>query len=184
MKNHKQALRKHIKDLKQQQSKEQLDKYSEAIMELLAYEPAMTQAETVLLYYSLPDEVNTHLYVDKWSKFKNVILPVVVGDELELRRYTGPQDLIKGAFNIWEPSGELFTNYEEIDIVLVPGVAFDSMGNRLGRGKGYYDRILPQIQAYKMGICFPFQYLKEQTIPTEETDVSMDKVLTLESECL
>lgn len=177
-KRHKQALRKQIKELKQHHSKEQLQAYSEDIIQLLCCEPVVAQAETVLLYYSLPDEVYTHDLVNDWSKHKQVILPVVVGDELELRRYTGPQDLTQGAYGIWEPSGELFTNYEEIDFVLVPGVAFDALGNRLGRGKGYYDKTLPKIRAYKMGICFPFQYLGDKLIPTESTDISMDKVLT------
>lgn len=179
MRQKKQALRKRIKLLKQKHNPFMLKEYSNEIMKLLCYEPTWAQAETVLLYYALPDEVNTHDFIQYWSKYKNIILPVVVGDELELRRYTNTKDLKKGSFNIWEPCGELFTNYNDINLVIVPGVAFDSEGNRLGRGKGYYDKLLPKIKAYKIGICFPFQYFKNAIIPTEDTDISMDKVLTI-----
>ena len=124
--------------------------------------PAFRQAHTILLYYSLPDEVQTHEFVERWSREKQIILPVVKGDELELRQYTGPQDLQKGSFGIEEPTGELY----------------DRNGNRLGRGKGYYDRLLPQLRSYNIGICFGFQLSEE--IPSEPLDRVMDEVWTEE----
>lgn len=63
--------------------------------EKLEEHPRFRQAKTLLLYYSLPDEVQTHDFVERWSKSKQIILPVVKGDELELRQYTGKQDLQK-----------------------------------------------------------------------------------------
>ena len=76
-----------------------------------------------------------------------------------------------------EPTGALFTDYATIDLVIVPGVAFDRDGNRLGRGKGYYDRLLPRIpSAYKVGICFPFQIVEE--VPAEPFDIRMDEIIT------
>lgn len=138
--------------------------------------PAFRQAHTILLYHSLPDEVNTHDFIRKWSAQKQILLPVVIGNDLELRRYTNPQDLKKGAYGIEEPVGEPFTDYASIDLAIIPGVAFDAQGNRLGRGKGYYDRLLPRLpHTYKIGICFPFQLLEE--VPTEALDVRMDEVL-------
>lgn len=106
------------------------------------------------------------------------MLPVVVGDDLELRVYTGPEDLATGSYSIEEPTGELFTDYAAIDFVAVPGVAFDNAGNRLGRGKGYYDRLLPRLTAFKAGICFPFQLVKE--VPTEPFDIRMDTIITIQ----
>lgn len=178
----KKQLRDEVKRLKADYTSVQLNNISKRVINLLSYEPVWAKSEVILLYHSLPDEVNTHDFIKICAHSKDVILPVVVGDILELRRYTGEHDLKKGAFNILEPCGELFTDYELIDFVLVPGVAFDRRGNRLGRGKGYYDKLLPNIGAYKMGICFPFQYYSELIIPTEKTDVAMDKVLTLKSD--
>lgn len=74
---------------------------------------------------------------------KQILLPVVTGDDLELRVYTGPGDLATGAYGIEEPTGALFTDYDAIDFIVVPGVAFDRNGNRLGRGKDI------------MTVCFP-----------------------------
>ena len=74
-----------------------------------------------------------------------------------------------------EPTGEPFTDYEQIDIVLVPGMAFDAAGHRLGRGRGYYDRFLIQTACRKIGVCFPFQRVAE--VPTDDHDVMMDEVI-------
>ncbi len=146
------------------------------VLSRLEAHPVFRQAHTILLYHSLPDEVCTHDFIRKWSAYKQVLLPVVAGNDLELRRYTGPADLKKGAYGIEEPVGEPFTDYNSIDLAVIPGVAFDVHGNRLGRGKGYYDRLLPHLpHAYKIGICFPFQLLEE--IPTEVQDISMDEII-------
>ena len=131
----------------------------------------------MLLYHSLPDEVDTHAFIRRWSAQKRILLPVVKGDDLELRLYTGDDRLTEGAFHIDEPTGTAFTDYAAIDLAVIPGVAFDRQGNRLGRGKGYYDRLLPRIPtAYKLGLCFPFQVLNQ--IPAEAHDIPMDEVLT------
>lgn len=152
---------------------------SAEILAALETHPAFRAANIILLYHSLPDEVDTHDFIRKWStkKKKQILLPVVVGDDLELRVYTGPADLTPGAYGIEEPTGALFTDYAAIDFIAVPGVAFDRNGNRLGRGKGYYDRLLPRIpSAYKAGICFPFQLVEE--VPAEPFDIRMDEVIT------
>lgn len=124
----------------------------------------------------MKDEVCTHAFIDKWSKEKRMLLPVVVGNDLELRIYTNPDELTAGAYGIKEPSGKAFTDYQSIDFIIVPGIAFDERGFRLGRGKGYYDRLLPQLSGYKMGICFPFQMVEE--VPAESFDICMDEVIT------
>lgn len=131
----------------------------------------------MLLYHSLPDEVDTHGFIRRWSDRKRILLPVVIGNELELRVYTDEEHLTKGAFHIDEPTGTPFTDYGQIDLAVIPGVAFDRQGNRLGRGKGYYDRLLPRIPtAYKIGLCFHFQLLDE--IPAEAHDVRMDEIIS------
>jgi 5-formyltetrahydrofolate cyclo-ligase len=94
---------------------------------------------------------------------------------LELRLYSGRDSLRVGAYNILEPVGPVFSDYDSIDLAVVPGVAFTADGIRLGRGKGYYDRLLPRIKARKIGICFPFQIL--HSIPAESFDIRMDEVI-------
>ena len=76
-----------------------------------------------------------------------------------------------------EPTGRSFTDYASIDLAVIPGMAFDTSGNRLGRGKGYYDRFLSLLPPYiyKIGVCFDFQKFNE--IPSEATDVTMDLIL-------
>ena len=170
-------LRKHIKQLKLlHQDTNATD--SERIMQALATDAHFKNAMTVLLYHSLSDEVNTHQFLEEWCKQKQVLLPVVVGDHLELRHYYGAHELKTGAFGIAEPTGTLFKDYTKIDFVAVPGLAFDKNGHRLGRGKGYYDRLLSQLtNAYKAGICYPFQVVDE--VPVEPTDITMDGIITI-----
>lgn len=154
-----------------------LQSQSAEILAALEAHPAFRAAHIVLMYHSLPDEVYTHDFIVRWSDQKQILLPVVRENDLILRKYTSPEDLTKGAYGIEEPTGELFTDYQTIDFIAVPGVAFDRKGNRLGRGKGYYDRLLPRIpSAYKAGICFPFQMVDE--VPAEPLDIRMDEIIT------
>lgn len=173
----KKQIRKQIAQKKAQYSLRELKQLSEVLLNHLEQYPDFQQAQYVLLYHSLNDEVQTHEFIEKWKENKQIILPVVTGDTLELRYYTGKQDLQTGSFGIEEPTGKLFTEYDKIDLAIIPGVSFDKQGHRLGRGKGYYDRLLPQLKtACKIGICFSFQ-LSEQ-IPDEKHDVKMDCVFT------
>lgn len=176
MKELKKQLRKVIAEKKSRYSNTELTGFSVSALDKLEQMPVFILAETVLLYHSLKDEVYTHEFVEKWKDKKNLLLPVVTGNELELRRYSGKQDLETGSYGIEEPTGELFTDYQEIDLAIIPGVSFDADGNRLGRGKGYYDRLLPKLNAYNIGLCFSFQVC--ENIPAESFDIKMDAVLT------
>ena len=171
MKELKKQLRKQIAQEKKRQSATLLTTHSIALLEQIEKHPRFISATTVLLYHSLPDEVQTHAFVEKWHKQKKVLLPVVVGDILELRHYTGKSCLQEGSFHIEEPSGENYTNYQEIELAIIPGISFDKKGHRLGRGKGYYDKLLPLLASYNIGICYQFQALEK--IPTENFDQTM-----------
>jgi 5-formyltetrahydrofolate cyclo-ligase len=138
--------------------------------------PEFIKSKNVLAYWSLPDEVYTHDFVKKWHKEKIVSLPIVVGSNLEIRVFTGMECMKEGSsFGILEPSKTRLINPDEIDIVLVPGVAFDIEGNRLGRGKGYYDSLLSNTRVYKIGVCFEFQILEK--VATSSHDIKMDKII-------
>ena len=177
MKEQKKQLRKDIREEKKRHLPDELMAYSSALLEQIEKHPRFIASDTVLLYHSLGDEVQTHAFVEKWSASKKVLLPVVQGDILVLRHYTGKECLQVGAFGIEEPGGEDFTGYDEIQLGIIPGMSFDRQGNRLGRGKGYYDKLLPLLShAYNIGICYRFQARKE--IPAEPFDKKMDEVWT------
>ena len=151
---------------------------SESIMRQVEQLEAFRKAHTVLLYWSMDDEVQTHDFVNRWYKEKQLLLPCVDGDNLILRQYTGPECMHAGEqFGIGEPTGEAFEKLDAIDMIMVPGVAFDKHNNRMGRGRGFYDRLLKTTpNACKIGVAFRFQIL--DTIPTEPFDVAMDKVVS------
>ena len=176
----KKELRQFIRNEKRQYSSSQLEELSLSVLSRLNENEHLQKAKTILMYYSLPDEVNTHQYIDYLLALgKKVLLPEVIdGENMVIREYTGKHDLKEGAFHIMEPIGSLFPEerYQELDLAIIPGMAFDENHNRLGRGKGYYDRFLQKIpQVYKIGICFPFQLVGE--IPTEEADIKMDAII-------
>lgn len=152
---------------------------SVVIIERLKQHPKLSSAHTILLYSALPDEVQTQSLINELVlQGKTILLPKVIDNtNMELRQYTGTNDLSTGAYGIMEPSGKRFTDYAAIDVAIIPGMAFDSKGHRLGRGKGYYDRFLSQLtpKTIKIGLCFPWQ--RVDYVPTDENDVSMDYVI-------
>ena len=174
----KRELRTLMRQKKGQFTQQQLCELSLPIVDRI--KPMLAGVETIVAYYSLPDEVDTHGFID-WliAEGKTVYLPKVISDEgMVLCRYTGAESLRKGAFGIMEPVGEELLADEAIDVVLVPGMAFDGEGNRLGRGKGYYDRFLKLLTNPRpklIGVCFDFQ--KVDMVPTEPTDVKVDVVV-------
>lgn len=175
----KKELRQLIRMLKQQHSTSE----SAVIIERLKQNEHFAAAHTLFLYSALADEVQIQTLLDELiEKGKRVLLPRVTSDiDMELRLYTGPQSLRQGAFGILEPVGEIFKDYEQIDVAVIPGMAFDAKGHRLGRGKGYYDHFLAHLSPlvshlYKIGICFPWQMVDE--VPADEHDVSMDCIVS------
>ena len=167
-------LRKNIKVLKKQHTSEQLDAQSELIMRKLEQHPDFINAKKIMLYSSLPDEVRTQEFIEKWRLRKRIILPTVVGDNIIPVELTAETGFAVGDFNILEPQNVAYTG--DFDLIVVPGMAFDRQGNRLGRGKGYYDRFLCQHRAIKkIGICFDFQLI--DNVPVEENDIPMDEII-------
>ena len=174
----KHELRTQIRAAKRQHTPAQLADFSKNICDKILNMPIYQSAHTILLYSPLNDEVDVFSIVnDAYRNGKTVLLPKVVGEDLELRIYKGVESLERGAFGILEPMGEVFFDFDAVELAIIPGMAFDTANHRLGRGKGYYDRLLPRLKnAYKIGVCFPFQYLDE--IPSEAHDVVMDEVIS------
>ena len=168
----KKELRAQIKLLKKQHTKEQLLEQSEIILSKLEQHHDFQKAHIVMIYSALPDEVQTRTFLEKWRNKKKIILPTVVGDDIipvELAEDTG---FAVGDFNILEPQNEPYTG--DYDLIVVPGVAFDKNGNRIGRGRGYYDRFLcKHLNVKRIGICFDFQLVDE--VPTEPNDIRIGR---------
>ena len=172
----KRVLRNCIARKKKEFSLSVLEERSETLLQTIELLPEFVHAQTVFLYYSMPDEVATHAFVKKWSETKEIYLPVIEEGEMKLRLYSSDEMLRTGVFNIREPQGNLCSDYKLIDFAIVPGVAFDRQCFRMGRGKGYYDRVLPLLSCAKAGICFAFQIV--ENVPVDEWDVPMDYVIT------
>ena len=174
----KRNLRNYIRKQKLLHSAAQLAAMSEEICSRVLASAWWQEADTLLLYYPLADEVDVRpLIKEAFSIGKQVLLPVCKGDELELHIYEGEASLAKGVYGIMEPKGSLFApeHYPDIQLAVIPGMAFDRAGHRLGRGKGYYDRLLPKLtKARLQGICFPFQLIDE--VPTDVHDISVHEV--------
>lgn len=168
------VLRQLMRDAKRRHA-DQLDAMSADVVNKLRQR--LGTPEIVMAYWPLPDEVNICPLIAQWvDEGHTVLLPKVLDDEhMELRRYSSLSDLAEGTFHIMEPIGEHFTDYDRINVALVPGMAFDAAGHRLGRGRGYYDRFLSAYpHLYKIGVCFPFQCVAE--VPIQDYDVCMDEV--------
>lgn len=169
-------LRKTVRAMKKARTPQQLRQQSETICARLEKYPAFRNAKTVMLYASLPDEVQTIELIQRWRNRKQIILPTVVGDDIIPVELESDTQFALGDFNIPEPQNHPYAG--SYDLVVVPGMAFDTEGNRLGRGKGYYDRFLaPLDKVKKIGVCFDFQ--RVASVPTEPTDIRMDEVISL-----
>ncbi|NPB06309.1 MAG: 5-formyltetrahydrofolate cyclo-ligase [Aquificae bacterium] len=144
---------------------------SERVRGLLLSLPELKSASVVALFYPVAGEPDL-LPLFELLKDKLLLLPRVEGDELVLARAEG---LKKGAFGIPEPAGEPFPA-EKVELFLVPGVAFDEEGYRLGFGKGFYDRLLRGKKGFKVGVGYEFQVLKR--LPRSPWDQRLDALVT------
>lgn len=136
---------------------------------------AFMMADNILMYHSLPDELSTIKFLKKWHDRKRFFLPRVNGVNLDILPYEETR-LELGSFHIEEPTGDDVVDVEDIELMIIPAVAFDRKGNRLGRGKGFYDRLLATSRATKIGVGYEFQLF--ESIPVDPHDVAMDMVIT------
>ncbi len=170
----KNALRKEVREAKRVLSDLEKIQQSEKVFAYIEQSSEFQAAKTILMYWSMPDELPTHQFVRKWSVYKTVLLPIVTGGRLIFRPFESEDKLEAGVLNLMEPSlGEDFIG--QIDLGIIPGVAFDRKKNRLGRGKAYYDQYLQDKNFPKWAVGFDLQLF--DAIPTTPTDIPMDKVI-------
>ncbi len=147
------------------------------VFDMLERTAAFMMADRILMYHSLPDELSTRSLISKWASRKHFYLPRVNGVNLDILPYD-EQRLALGSFHIEEPTGNDTASMDDIELVVVPAVAYDRRGNRVGRGKGYYDRLLAETRATKVGVGYDFQLMDDGEIPAEPHDVRVDIVIT------
>ena len=157
-----------------------VDKLTDRLASIIPHPSSLLHhpSSIILAYWPLPDEVDLRPLLDRLvTEGHTVLLPKVLDDDtMSLHRYTSCADLVAGAFHIMEPVGEPFTAFDQIDVALVPGMAFDAAGHRLGRGRGYYDRFLAaHPQLHTIGVCFPFQRVAD--VPSEAHDIMINEVI-------
>lgn len=151
---------------------------SESIRTSIPSLPRWQEARVVAAFAALPGEPD--LYPFDWRHSKTILLPRVDGESLVFHAVTDPKQLKPGAFGVHEPDPTLcpITDPATADIVFVPGLAFAADGHRLGRGRGYYDRLLATLpeSVLRVGVCFNCQLV--DSIPQEPHDESVDLVLS------
>jgi 5-formyltetrahydrofolate cyclo-ligase len=162
------------------QKEENRDRKSKLIKKKLFRDLVFKKAKRVMFYLSFDGEVTTDDMIKEAQKQgKIVAVPVCKKDRMmKPARLEDKARLVKGLYGIRQPLVKKFMRPKELGLVIVPGVAFDRKGNRLGRGKGYYDRFLKKIphDTPTLGLAFDFQILP--FIPATKTDVSVKKVIS------
>ncbi|HET7732756.1 MAG TPA: 5-formyltetrahydrofolate cyclo-ligase [Paludibacter sp.] len=171
----KKQIRQEIRSLKKLLTDEQKQAEAKAVFEKIEMLPEFKIAETILMYWSTTDELPTQAAISNWCTEKQLFLPSINGEKMVLKHYSPNGKLVQKSLGIWEP--DLAERYDgKIDLVIVPGIAFDRKKNRLGRGKGYYDRFFKKFKPVKIGVGFDFQLM--HSIPVAKHDIKMDKIIT------
>lgn len=161
------------------------DELSQAICEKFVALPEYAAAKTVMYYVDVRSEVRTRNYLaTALTHGKRIVVPYCVDGLLELFLLESMDELEIGAYKILEPKAALRgiaakrVQPEELDLIMVPGVAFDRRGARMGHGFGYYDKLLEHARpdCPLVALAFECQFFPE--IPTQSHDVFMDKIIT------
>lgn len=167
-----------------QQKEDDRRRRSQAIQRKLFRLAAFRRAKTVCCYVALPYEVQTWRMIEEMlSKGKRVVVPMVQPrrKQLRLSELRNPAaDLVRGAYGVWEPQPGAVrpARLRDLDLVLVPGLAFDRQGHRLGHGFGYFDRFLARLPKATPTIGLAFRFQLFDRLPTAAHDRAIQAVLT------
>ena len=179
----KQEIRKSAHENRKNQ--ENKDEVSAKIVASFMGLPEYEAAKTVMFYVDVRDEVRTrHALPEAILGDKRIVIPYCVDGELELFHLESMDELDVGMYKILEPKSELRDVSEkrltatDLDLIMVPGVAFDRQGGRTGHGKGYYDKLLQHAKATTPLVALAFECQMFPEIPCESHDIYMDKVVT------
>jgi len=180
----KQTLKAEIYDKRNSLSTEEIKEKSLKIKNNLLSSNEFKNSKNIMFYMSFKKEADTQRIIKELlkTKEKKILVPYIIKRDLRLHvsELKDFNELEPKTFGILEPK-EAYTrefNPDKLDLVIVPGIAFDKTGHRIGYGYGYYDRFLKTIKkdAIKIGLCYDFQLVEK--IPEEEHDVPMDIIIT------
>jgi 5-formyltetrahydrofolate cyclo-ligase len=155
------------------------EKFDKLIQKKLENSIEWKKAKNILIYISHIHEVNTINLIKSWSKEKNFIIPKTNKKKLilTLHEFKSFEDLILGNYNILEPKkNSKIVKPKKIDLAIIPGIAFDLNGNRIGYGKAYYDYLMPYLSCLKIGLAYSVQIV--DNIPAEKHDQKIDILIT------
>lgn len=174
----KQALRKQFREERRTLHPDHREEKNILITSKLLELQEFKDAKSVLFYVSIPEEVDTHKAIQKsFDLQKNVYVPKVAGEQLKICPLLDLEELKPGDLGILEPCEPISQAHpKNIDLIVIPGLAFDQKGHRLGQGGGHYDRLLKETKGFKVGLAFDEQMT--ENLPTEAHDVPLDLLLT------
>lgn len=162
--------------IKQKRTQLPVSENSRIICEKLKKLQCYEKAKNILIYSSLPFETETKFLLD--DKTKNFYLPKVSNNELDVCPYTSDKECLKNKWDILEPASEPIQDLSIIDLAIIPALCADKRGYRLGYGKGFYDRFIPRLNKNCKKIIPISDELVLDTIPTEDTDICCDIIIT------
>lgn len=174
----KQALRKQMLECRRCLSAEEVSKKSKCIIDKILETDSYKKAGCIYAYISTRNEVDLQALIeDAWTEGKRVAVPKVCGQDMSFYYIESYADLAKGNFGILEPKDGTMQAEEKDALMLIPGVAYDRVGNRIGYGGGYYDRYLSKEHShYIIAPSYGFQII--DTLASEEHDIQVDKIIS------
>ncbi|MFC1655393.1 5-formyltetrahydrofolate cyclo-ligase [Patescibacteria group bacterium] len=175
----KDIIRKNINEKRKKLDPFNKNKFDRKIFEVLLQLPEWKNAKNILMYVSHSYEVDTHMLIRTHLDEKNIVVPKThkIDNTLILHKISTFNELKKGNFKILEPvSHTKKIDPKDIDLAVIPGVAFDLKGQRVGYGKAYYDNLIPNLNCRKIGLAYSFQIV--DNVPAEKHDQPVDLLIT------
>lgn len=178
----KSELRIRIREERKELTKEEKKEFDYAIFYKLINSKEYVNAQHIFIYVSLKDEVDTYKIIeDSILRKKHIYVPKVISEEKIMKavQINSISELELGYYGVYEPVNlEKAIGEKYIDLVIVPGMAFDYEGGRLGYGGGFYDKFLSRLnpKVPKIALAYEFQLISK--VPTEKHDVKVDRIIT------
>lgn len=175
----KEQIRLEIKSLRKNMLSGEVTEKSEKAVEQFLKSEIYKNSKTIMLYVAIGNETDTaKLISSAMAEGKKTVFPVTDAESGIITPYFARTDTVfkKGAFSVEEPQQTRIADISTIDTVVVPGIAFDRKGARIGFGKGCYDMFLQNSSAVKVGLCYEFQLLEKNF--SESHDIKMDYIVT------